>query len=94
MRGLVTPLELVVPYLRPVWAYQREDRLRLVTPIYHAEASAQAEALATATTGGKACQCQQGKRGRGGLGDKTRQPPAVGDTGIFFHEVNKSLEHV
>lgn len=29
MQGLVTPLELVVvPYLRPVWAYQREARRR------------------------------------------------------------------
>jgi hypothetical protein len=42
---------------QPEWAYrreapyQREARRRLVTPIYHAEASAQAEALATATTG-------------------------------------------
>ena len=33
MQGLVTLLELVVvPYLRPVWAYQREARRRLVTP--------------------------------------------------------------
>ena len=28
MQGLATPLELVVPYLRPVWAYQREARRR------------------------------------------------------------------
>lgn len=29
MQGLVTPPELVVvPYLRPVWAYQREARRR------------------------------------------------------------------
>ena len=29
MQGLVTPLELVVvPYLRPVWAYQRVARRR------------------------------------------------------------------
>ena len=69
LRGLVTPLEIALPYLRPVWAYQREARRRLVTPIYHAEASAQAEALATATTCSKASECKQRKRCRCGLGD-------------------------
>ena len=37
-------------------------RLRLVTPIYHAEASAQAEALATAATGGQSAEGQQAQR--------------------------------
>ena len=67
--GLGYPTRTCFPYLRPVWAYQREARWRLVTPIYHAEASAQAEALASATTGSQASQSKQGKRGRGRLGD-------------------------
>ena len=49
--------------------YQREARRRLVTPIYHAEASAQAEALATAAAGSQACKGKQGKCGGGGLRD-------------------------
>ena len=71
LQGFVTPLEIVVSsYLRPVWANQREARRRLVTPIYHAEASAQAEALATAAAGSQACKGKQGKRGGGRLRDR------------------------
>ena len=43
---------------------------RLVTPIYHAEASAQAEALAAAATCRHAFQGKQAQRRRGGLGHK------------------------
>ena len=96
MRGLLTPLELVVSYLRPVWApewayqreapYQREARRRLVTPIYHAEASAQAEALATATTGSQARKSQQGKRSCGGLGDD--KSAYLGSTESFIPQRN------
>ena len=61
------PTRICFPHLQPVWAYQREARLQLVTPIYHAEASAQAEALASATTGSQASKSQQGQRSGGGL---------------------------
>ena len=48
MQGLVTPLELAVaPYLRPVWAYQREARRRRAAR----PASARRESVAVVGSG-------------------------------------------
>lgn len=77
----------VLDYLRSVWANQREARRRLVTPIYHAEASAQAEALATAAAGSQARKSQQGKRSRGGLGHELPFSSFVCIDGIYTADV-------